>query len=463
MSQCLQTAFNVFEQENMWQMTSHCIWYIRKTTEWSQYQYRWTVLSRLVERLVSIPDGSDSTPHKTLLSALRAVLTSPISLVNISTSDIMSQLMAFLLRRTAQDPHDPILPSVTECISAMSTHIYYADQVQDLVQELITKLASVQIYGPLGSHRRVSEESRIRALLLLLDALGGLMTVAEQHAPQTNSDASPEPEAQKDQGDTDLLTPKHPTFKTLHRSRIDPEIWQDGLALLCENDYGVRSSYTDILVRYMISELTKEDKVTSISGKAGSNSRPPLYSGDAVTRFLHALHASVFSLATTASLGLATPGPSRSGSLQTDPLISEASPINDEPESEKDEAVIIRERRKSRRLSINLSLLDSSGVKIPLDVSSDAATPSDYCLLRRILTVVHERFPVRGALTGIPMLIALNSTINHNPEPATVKRTQAIHELLAHMWLTIGNNWKSQPILEAAELVRQFTLRIPSV
>lgn len=129
----LRSSFDNLDQFKGWLNISHCIWFAQKTAEWSQYQYRYAVPTWLVERLLEAEDSPVASPmHQALTNMITTVLNSPTPLINLSTSDIMSNLMALVVRRTSIDPEDSLLPSLVECISSLGTHVYYSDQIPDL-------------------------------------------------------------------------------------------------------------------------------------------------------------------------------------------------------------------------------------------------------------------------------------------------------------------------------------------
>jgi hypothetical protein len=117
-----------------WAQVEHCCWVAKKTAEWAQYQYRYAIPTWLVERLV---ENQEITPmHKTLTAMVTAVFNSSTPLVNLSTSDIVSNLINLLLRRTSVNPDDDLLPALVECIASLGRHVYYSDQIQDLAVSL---------------------------------------------------------------------------------------------------------------------------------------------------------------------------------------------------------------------------------------------------------------------------------------------------------------------------------------
>ncbi|KAF8591435.1 hypothetical protein K439DRAFT_1380352 [Ramaria rubella] len=508
-SAVLHAAFEDANKTHWWNDQDFCRWFAQTTADWTQYQYRYAVPKTLIDSLVGIQDAPSPTPmHFAFAIMIGTVFTSPTPLVNLSTTDTISYLLVLLIRRTSIDPMDDLLAPLVHCIAALGTHIYYQDQIHDLTEELIGRLVSVQVNGLLGRGRCGSERGREQGIRCLLSSLRGLLRTADGRgraavpstltingstnhintlstSPNQKSFSVKDPEGYAGNGAT-------------RRTRVSPEIWQDSLALLCEADYGVRSDYARTLLRFICVEIYMEPFAVRINldddgddskptGRADEalssrHATPGVIMADSASRFLNALHASVFTLATSPSLGLCSSptGSTHSSSHQLSPPalnVISATPTGTPVATEKNEFALAAELRKesptpsqsdqlrsqqpsrsrhsingarTRRLSVPLSLLDpgsSSGC-------SPAATPSDYSHLLDILTAVHERLPGRALLTGVPMLLALHATIlQHNDshdEYATEKR-RAVLELLAKVWDVIGRVWMCKEVSMAAQ------------
>ena len=129
----MQSSFDNLDQVNGWASLRHCCWFAQKTAEWAQYQYRYVIPTWLVDRLLAHQDTPNITPlHIALTAMVTAVFSSPTPFINLSSSDIMSNLLTLLLRRISIHPQDAALPALVECISSLGCHVYYSDQIQDL-------------------------------------------------------------------------------------------------------------------------------------------------------------------------------------------------------------------------------------------------------------------------------------------------------------------------------------------
>lgn len=129
----MQSSFDNLDSIQGWSKPGHCCWYAQKAAEWAQYQYRYVVPTWLVDRLSSQDDTLDvSSLLKSLISMVTSVFNSSTPLINLSSSDILSNLLSLLLRRISLSPEDSVLPTLVGCISSLGRHVYYSDQIQDL-------------------------------------------------------------------------------------------------------------------------------------------------------------------------------------------------------------------------------------------------------------------------------------------------------------------------------------------
>lgn len=446
-----------------------------KQIAWAQYQYRFAVPMKTVELLLTCQDSPAPTVKETtMMSMLTTVFTSPISLINFSTSDVLTNLVALLLRRVAVDPNDGLLPPLVQCISALGTHVYYADQIQDLAEELITRLVTVQLNGIGGRGPSNSDRGRQTALRCLVLCLKGLIETANRHGMnRSNSATSPGPGDRSttentilERGDSSTIIREDYSINP-RRNYLSPESWQETVAVLCETDFAVRSSYAETLLTFLIFEVSREPFAVdqSIADREEGRSRiRPSGRGmqaDSTTRLLHAINAAAFHLALSPSLGFSSGPPSEaSEDLDHHIQVEPPTPLPSPGRFGGDE-VELTERVSRRpspstpkaRLSRALSVLLNS----PSQNRSSTATLSDYSYLLNIFTTIHRRCPSRALLTGVPMLVALDTTASsmlRHPDESTQIRARTLKELLGRTWAEIGEIWSCQDIQDHAREVR---------
>ncbi|KAG9017348.1 plasma membrane localization protein [Tulasnella sp. JGI-2019a] len=497
------TTFDEAKEGRGWDNIEFCRWLASKITDWTQYQYRFAVPTRLLERLMNAKDAAEPTSlHFALISMITNVFTSATPLINLSTSDILSTLLNLINARLAISPTDALLQPIVDCVSSLGTHIYYADQLQDLAEQLVNRLVSVQVNGLQGRGRESSDMGREEGLRCLVACLDGLLRVADQTHPssrprplisrssdQNGRTISPPLKQHQSNGSAESskrlqdvilssspLTPGGTAVVTRgRRNKVAPEVWQDTLALLCESQYHVRSAYAAALVRFLREEIDKEPFAIGTDGPESRTHRfaamdkpvAPLAS-DPTVRFLNALHASVFTLALASNLGLVNNAPSSSSDTSLVDT-SRPSPINiipptpgvellepptlevngstvDASAEDLTQGTVGRRSvgsQRARKASLGLTLLDLSPPN-GTSLRAAPATLSDYSHVLNVLIAVHETLPARSLLTGVPMVLALDAAARGDPEKedkAILKRKVAIREVVAKIWGVIGGIW----------------------
>ena len=516
------TILQSIDKSEVWDNASIAKSYAERTVEWTQYQYRYAIPNQLVDQLIAIQDAPTPSPkHFAVVEMLTSIFNAPTPLVNLSTSDIISGLVTVLLRRVSIDSEDGLLVPLVECISSLGTHVYYADQIHDLAEEVVARLVNVQVNGVLGRGRGGNETARESALKCLICCLSGLTEAADRHAAKykeklTHDDEGP-PSSSATEGDRPPSEATSTSIRAARRNKVSPESWQETLALLCESDHGVRAMYAKGLASFVRKEVKREPFVQGEGGSQASlhqrvkivvdpdfkvSSRPSILASDAVSRFLNALHATIYTLATStggnqasalssrlqqqdpvdapasaviniippSTSNLPTPDvsnpisidfvikpPSRPGSpVDNPPLtaasattgysapgIGEVSPVTPLDSGRRRSH---HQQNGSRKLSVALSLLEGPQVGV-------TATPTDFTYLKEILLSIHQQVPCRAVLTGIPMLLALEQASRKLPKDVRAGNSRAIRELVCHTWIAIGHVWDSPVVVDKATKV----------
>ena len=480
-----------------WEKVGHCCWFAGKATEWTQYQFRDAVPTRLIDRLQREQDvPTTTTLHTTLATMITTVFTSPIPLV-MSTSDVISNLISLVLHRAAIDPADSLLSALTECIGALGTHVYYADQIHDLASELISRLVSTEAAGLPGRERDPGDKCRTQALRTLIAGLVGLMRTPTRRVDQRSGVESPRSEQeftpsspkladseQFSSGDKPARASTERADGDTHltkRTKISPETWQDTLNLICNVDFAVRSDYAGALRVYLESEISTRGEYTDSDGvrrnrplaagqlQHAGNMMAAIY-GDETTRFLHAIHVYLYILATSPTFHSPanTPSPARSPARDG----TEAVTVIPATPNASREAVGVIEDRSSparsqhARLSLSLpsrarrlSMVRRIISRLPPCITPSSlplATASDYRNIASVLTRIHEQLPLRGLLTGVPFLLAMSSAMHADDtaDSASLGRIWAMREVVSKVWLVVGKTWDCGELVEMAEKVR---------
>ncbi|KAG8743360.1 plasma membrane localization protein [Ceratobasidium sp. 414] len=482
----MQAIFRHADAAQLWSNVEWCCWLADTITNWTQFPYRYVTPTRLIELLVSVRDEPVPTAqHTTLVSMITTVLSSPNHIINLSTGDVVSNLVQVILRRVAIDPMDGLLPALVACTAALGTHIYYSDQIQDLAEELVNRIVSVQVNGLLGRSRFGTDRNRSEAIRCLVSCLVGLIKATELnkgritgHERALSKGEAVPIEKGKWRASVDGATSDAEklavTTTSGRRNPISSEVWQESLAALAESSYGVRALYARALEIYIRTELPPEaygaeDGISdeepikrvhpaAFMSKVGRQSQL----SDATYRFLNALHAAAYTLAVSSALGLPsdqTAGASQASSTQAlaptpinvIPATPVGTPSRELPPPISTDDNSKRASSRGRAVSGALALLDPT-----LGASSGfrPASPSDFTHLVTILCAVHERLPTRGLFAGVPMLLALDqatSAIVDDGANNGKGRKQAAREVIARAWITIGKMWECEEIVETVE------------
>ncbi|KZP02598.1 hypothetical protein FIBSPDRAFT_1055768 [Athelia psychrophila] len=477
LGQIIRALADNLDELKGWERLDQCRWLAGKICEWTQYQYRYAVPTRLVEHLLESQDATSTTALQSSLAAMATtIFTSPTPLINLSTSDIISNLIQLVMHRIAVNSEDSLLPDLVECIASLGMHIYYSDQIQDLAGELISRLVNVEIQGVPGSSSENSKQNRSQAIRCLLAGLLGLVQAADKDG-RVHGDSDSVAKAAASPATPSIGTAgnQDPHSRPSRRTRVSPEVWLDTLSLLCDVNYAVRADYADAFVFYLRNEIRKRgdsadpDGVKRIrplaEGPIQQATRMKLLThGDPATRALHAAHGYIYVLATAASLGFdpstrassAATAQTHNPSINTQStsLIEEMS-NNDTSDNRDSRTQSQRQARRStfstpRKASVMQRALEAAPSKVS---TATAATLSDYAHILVVLTTIQEQLPVRGLLTGIPMLLALDGAtqVTNSIDYDTIQRLYTIKEVIARVWGVIGKVWGCSELTTLSE------------
>ncbi|KDN38791.1 hypothetical protein K437DRAFT_259290 [Tilletiaria anomala UBC 951] len=145
----------------LWAQQAWCTWLMHAYVLWAAPQYRFVVVSALADRLIEVSDDDDGSSNsapaqqqqqETLLTLLSNILCSPsLSLIGLSTSELVNNLLGLAVRRVhrARAPEDldtdALLPMIVEAVGALGQHIYYAEQMTDIAEEVCARIEMLQM------------------------------------------------------------------------------------------------------------------------------------------------------------------------------------------------------------------------------------------------------------------------------------------------------------------------------
>lgn len=492
----MQSTCDNLDELKGWSKTDHCCWLAQRIADWAQYQYRYVVPTWLVERLLENQNSATVTPmHQALTAMITTVLNSPTRMINLSSSDILSNLTTILVRRTAIDAEDPLVPLLERCIASLGTHVYYSDQIQDLAVsfplfpssiadsfhqgELISRLITVEVQGVLSQGKPGYFRARSAAIRAILAGLLGLIKTANKSDANAQSHVHRAPSRPNspmaDRPSRDLTHDN----RAARRTRVPPDIWQDTLSLICDREVAVRMDYTNTLVYYLTYEMPKYGDCTDPDGTKrtrklaegpfvqAANASALLHPGDVINKLLNALHAYYYMLLTCPVLGPTSSSPSNTSSPAVIDSATPHHPVQEEnPKDTPNQGrrASISPSQATGRPSFSLSqgprdrkisLVHKYLKRAPSCLSTaPAASLNDIQDALKVLRTVQEQIPIRGLLAGVPMLLALHRAMKTSDEnPSLLRWIFAIDELLARVWLAIGTVWGVPEVVVLAEQV----------
>lgn len=341
---------------------------------------------------------------------------------------------------------------------------------------MISRLEVIEVQGVLAKGKPGFIHTRTQAVRSILAGLLGLIQSANKHEDHPKEDPP------KISGVTPPDTTKKDTSgnsRSSRRTRVPTDIWQNTLSLLCDSDYAVRADYSEALIFYLCREMPKHGDSADADGvkrirplaegpfQQAVNISALLHSSDYGIKFLNAIHGYVYILATASSLGLTsnTPSSPSHSTLSEPPQLNllPATPDHSDAELHEQNSPLQSQANGRRSLSSpqgsriqKTSVIQRLLERTPSKVSpTTSACLSDYTHILDIIVAVHEQIPVRGLLTGIPMLLALDAAIKVQDmeDLVTLHRVDAIKEVLAKAWLTVGKVWDLPDITQMAEKV----------
>ncbi|KAL7411997.1 hypothetical protein BDY24DRAFT_394206 [Mrakia frigida] len=463
-------------------MESWCSWMGSSICAWTQLQYRYVVLTTLVETLVDTSDSSKSKSKPlTLVKMITTLLNSKMTLIGVATSETQASLIGLILRRVKIDPRDPILPVLVESIGALGgKHLYYADQVGDQVEELAGRIGAV--LASIGSAGEAEESdprqaaARNETLRALLACLGAILNVAGDRtgassgasivgtgasgAAAAAGDFLPPPSIRSATGPStpsgERKVPKLESSSAV-RNRVTPEALQETIPLLFSTDYSLRASYAAVLTYFISQEIeatplgaptssNKSDSEPSRPGLAPLSNNLPSGVDAPLMRFLNALNAAIFVLLLSPHLG------QRSHRYQSTNNSSPSSPPSEAGGDASGSSALRNSASKPHLLSHNQSTPPRSTMLAllpslhPHPVASSPATAkasatlSDFSNVQVVLAAALRRLPIAAILATVPMLLAFENEL-YGEAALSAERIAASEELINSFWTTIGETW----------------------
>ena len=252
---------------------------------WAPVQDRYVILLATMDTLTRTPSAEENIPEQTVLVAIMSsLLRSDVNLIGLSVMDVLLGLVQQVKKalktsgrttpggtpKTPDKDSDPeqdqhmtterkeYLARIQQCIGDLATHVYYADQISDMISAILVRLKphpstltgsppaekADGTPGPGTSTGSISDDQHIpdgfvyleRAKVTALKAIKSILLVAN---PKT-----------KVSGNVNLT-----------RNKVPIQVWEGSHWLLRDPDGLVRKAYADALTTWLDRETTRADLI----------------------------------------------------------------------------------------------------------------------------------------------------------------------------------------------------------
>lgn len=234
---------------------------------WTPVQERYVILVTAMDRMIRTQLKDDTLQHHLVLTAMiGSLLRSDVNLIGLSVMDVLLGLIQHM-RRLVQMPGDPtggtseektdspasrrkeLLGRIQHTMGDLATHVYYNEQIIDMVTALLVRLkpnksastANSTPHGELTDGDTKSDEQHLEALFSLtvakLTALRAVKLILKVANPKVKMSGS----------------------ISLSRYPVPIEKWEGTQWLLRDADGEVRKAYVDALLTWLDRETSKRD------------------------------------------------------------------------------------------------------------------------------------------------------------------------------------------------------------
>lgn len=264
---------------------------IELIANWCPVQVRFVILMTAMDILLETSPKEDALePAFTILSVVDWLLKSSVNMIGLSVMDILLGLMQYISKvlsppsetkageteKSGEEKQTDVHPNNTvsisaqrkallvlleQCIGDLATHIYYGDQIADMMRAILRRLKPVA-----PSHESAAPST--------------LATVHEGDAAHTESNQSAtEPTGEKPHGETfSQATAKLTALRAVKailvvanvkspaattgsetRNQVGIHVWEGTQSILRDSDREVRFAYADAFLSWLDLETNKHD------------------------------------------------------------------------------------------------------------------------------------------------------------------------------------------------------------
>ena len=279
---------------------------VEMVTKWTPVQDRFIIIVTAMETLVKSPASEENMEKQlTLAGLVESLLGSTINMIGLSVMDVLLGLIQHILlllqlggkgsnvlphyqqtdaidlfrgpessRRqttifeeqeegdvaqasTPSSSRQELLSCLQRCIANLATHVYYSDQISDIISAILLRLkpspmsnvgsAATAIENPSAAAQAISDSINMKedtstdeffsfgtARVTALKAIRDVIIIANKKGPSVGAGA-------------------------IGRNRVAMNVWEGTQWLLRDDDRRVRHAYVDALLTWLKLELTKDD------------------------------------------------------------------------------------------------------------------------------------------------------------------------------------------------------------
>lgn len=252
--------------------------------KWAPVQDRYIIMVAVMDKLLRTQPNMENVAEQISLTAIVAsLLRSDVNLIGLSVMDVLLGLLQHMKRvlkhsggiksngtasttekssvvvdptEQMSEPHKELLNRIEQCIADLATHVYYGDQISDMISTILSRLKphpsaanssppaekTDGAAGPSDSTGNMSEDQHHLDSFFTLDlaklaALKAIKAIFLVANPQT-----------KITGNVNLT-----------RNKVPIQVWEGTQWLLRDPDGQVRKAYADAIVTWLDRETTKSD------------------------------------------------------------------------------------------------------------------------------------------------------------------------------------------------------------
>ncbi|KAL2757751.1 hypothetical protein ACRALDRAFT_1047737 [Sodiomyces alcalophilus JCM 7366] len=223
---------------------------------WAPVQDRYVILVTAMDHLLGTPvTEGNLQQHMALAAMISSLLRSDVNLIGLSVMDVLLGLIQHIKRVLhlpgSVDPTE-LLDLLGQCIGHLATHVYYADQISDMISAILFRLRPSRAASgsanssPRGEKADASQNddgaANLESYLTLstgkITALKAIKSILLVTNPRTRVSGN----------------------LNLTRNRVGISAWEGTHWLLRDPDGQVRKAYVDALLTWLDGETTEADR-----------------------------------------------------------------------------------------------------------------------------------------------------------------------------------------------------------